>query len=76
MGEERIQLPLKQGHLMFHWQVHVGPTMNFSFVIFRGIQTSIAKELYSFVIFQGGGGGGGGGGGPDPCLHLWVCALI
>ena len=31
-----------------------------SFVIFQGIRTSIAKEPYSFVIFQGGGGGGGG----------------
>ena len=26
------------------------------FVIFHGIQTSIDKEPYSFVIFQGGGG--------------------
>ena len=32
---------------------------------FWGIQTSIAKKPYIFVIFQGGGGGGGGG--QDPC---------
>ena len=30
-------------------------------MISQGIRTSIAKEPYSFVIFQGGGGGGGGG---------------
>ena len=28
-----------------------------SFVIFQGIRTSIAKEPYSFVIFQGWGSG-------------------
>ena len=31
-------------------------------MIFKGIQTSIAKKPYIFVIFQVGGGGGG----PDP----------
>ena len=30
-----------------------------SFVIFQGIQSSIAKKPFIFVIFQGGGGGGG-----------------
>ena len=35
----------------------------YSFVIFKGIQTSIAKGPCSFVIFQGGGG-------PDPLPHL------
>ena len=29
-----------------------------SFVIFKGIQASIAKKFYIFVIFQGGGGVG------------------
>ena len=33
-------------------------------MIFQGIRTSIAKEPYSFVIFQGGGGGGSG---PSVC---------
>ena len=28
------------------------------FVIFQGIPTSIAKEPYIFIIFQGGGGSG------------------
>ena len=32
-----------------------------SLVVLQGIQTSIAKKPYIFVIFQGGGGGG-----PDP----------
>ena len=35
-------------------------------MIFQGIRTSIAKEPYSFVIFQAEGGGGGGGGALDP----------
>ena len=39
-------------------------------VIFQGIQTSNAKKLYSFVIFQEGGGGGGGV--PNPLLPFWI----
>ena len=39
-----------------------------SFVIFQGTRTSIAKEPYSFVIFQGGG--------PDPLSPLWIHAWI
>ena len=31
-------------------------------MIFQGVQSSIAKKPYSFVIFQAGGGVGGGGG--------------
>ena len=38
-----------------------------SFVIFQGLRTCIAKEPYSFVIFQGGGGGGGGYGSAHVC---------
>ena len=34
-------------------------------MIFQGTQTSIAKNLYIFVIFQGGGGGVG-----TPCPPL------
>ena len=37
---------------------------DFVIVIFQGIQTSIAKKPYIFVIFQGGRGGGG----PDPLV--------
>ena len=52
-------------------------------MIFQGIQTSIAKKPYIFVIFQGGGGGGGGGQDPlspplDPHMDMKtvvVCKL-
>ena len=51
--------------MAFLWRADDGPTLNAgwlgSFVIFQGIQTSIAKKPYIFVIFQGGGGGGGSG---------------
>ena len=41
-----------------------------SFMIFQGIQTSIAKKPYIFVIFQGVGG-------TDPLSPLlWICACI
>ena len=46
--------------MVFRWRANDGPTLNTGyggFVIFQGIWTSIAKEPYSFVIFQGG---------PDP----------
>ena len=46
-------------HLMLAWLLCDFPN-------FHGIRTGIAKETYSFVIFQGGGGGGGVGGGLDP----------
>ena len=36
-----------------------------SFVIFKGIETSIAKKPNISVIFQGGGG-------PDPLSPLWT----
>ena len=38
-----------------------GPSLNAGLVAlyFKGIPTSIAKEPYIYVIFQGGGGGGG-----------------
>ena len=39
------------------------------FVIFQGIQTSIAMKPYIFVIFRGGGG-------PDPCALLWIGTWI
>ena len=45
--------------MAFRWRADDGQTWNGldSFVIFQGIPTSIAKEPYIFVIFQGG---------PDP----------
>ena len=60
--------------MAFRWCAHDGPTSNAgligSFVIFKGIRISIAKELYIFVIFQGGGGGGGGKGLDPLCPPL------
>ena len=40
-------------------------------MIFHGIETNIAKEPYSFVIFQEAGGGGG-----VQTLDLHMIALI
>ena len=51
--------------MAFCWQAHGGPTLN-ARLVFQGIQTSVAKRPYIFVIFRGGGGGGGGGGDPAP----------
>ena len=69
MRGERIQIPLKAGH---NWPATKTPfklcfaggvddslyieCLLGSFVIFLGIWTSIAKNSYSFVIFQGGSG--------------------
>ena len=39
---------------LFRWRADGGPTLNAS-LVFQGIQTSIAKKPYIFVIFQGGG---------------------
>ena len=39
--------------MSFKWR-NAGLTLNADFVIFQGIQTSIAKKPYIFVIFQGG----------------------
>ena len=43
--------------MAFRWRADESPTLNAVFVaknvIFHGIQTSIDKEPYSFVIFQG-----------------------
>ena len=64
----RIQIPLLTGHQRpasetpFKWRFAGGPMiaqhgmLAWYFVIFQGIPTSIAKEPYCFVIFQGGGG--------------------
>ena len=53
MGISRIFL-----YMAFRWRADNDPTLNAglvsSFVIFQGIQTSIAKEPCSFVIFPGG----------------------
>ena len=46
----RIQIPLLAGYQWPNIECLLG-----SFVIFQGIRTSIAKEPYIFVIFQGGG---------------------
>ena len=45
----------------FRWRADDDPTLNAGLVAlcFKGIRTSIAKEPYIFVIFQGRGG-------PDP----------
>ena len=46
--------------MAFCWRADDGPALNaglVAFVIFQGIQTSIAKKPYIFVIFQGLGGG-------------------
>ena len=45
--------------MAFRWQADGGPTLSAGLVavILQGILTSIAKESYIFVIFQGG---------PDP----------
>ena len=46
--------------MAFRWRVDDSPTLNaglVSFMIFQGIQTSIAKKPYIFVIFHGGGRG-------------------
>ena len=47
----------------YHWKrANNGPTLNAGLVVLRfvnGIQTSIAKERYTYVIFQVGGGGSG-----------------
>ena len=75
-----FQIPLKAG---YHWSTSKTPfklrlladrcwLSNIecwvgSFVIFLGIRTNIAKELYSFVIFQGGG--------PD-LSPLWMRACL
>ena len=42
----------------FRWRADDGPTLNAG-LVFQGIQTSIAKKPYTFVIFQGWGS-------PDP----------
>ena len=46
--------------MAFRWRADDGPLLNAGLVavVFQGIRTSIAKEPYIFVIFQGGG--------PDP----------
>ena len=61
--------------MAFRWRTDDSTTWNAglvqfcSFVIFQGISTSIAKEPYIFVIFQGG---------PDPLPppdpHMYVFA--
>ena len=52
-GKAGHQLPASKTLLM------IGPTLNPGFEILLGIQTSVAKKSYSYVIFQGGDG-------PDP----------
>ena len=58
-GGERIQMKLKAGS-------DNGTTSNVGILmIFEGIlRTFIAREPYSFVVFQGGGGSDL----PDPCI--------
>ena len=44
--------------MAFCWRADDGSTLNAdfgSFVVFKRFRNSIDKELYSFVIFQGGG---------------------
>ena len=51
--------------MAFRWLADDVPTLNAGLVAldFKGIRTSIAKELYIFVIFQGS---------PDSLAHLWI----
>ena len=51
--------------MAFRWQADDGPTLNAGLVAFdfKEIRTSIAKEPYVFVIFQGG---------PDPLSPRWI----
>ena len=51
--------------MAFCWRADGGPTLNAS-LVFQGIQTSIAKKPYIFVIFQGGGV-------RTPCPPHWIC---
>ena len=37
---------------MFRWHANDDTTLNAVFVIFKGIQTSIARKPYIFVIFE------------------------
>ena len=57
----RIKIPGPSSARQRRWRADDGPTLNVglvrSFVIFKGIKTSIAKKPFIFVIFQGG---------PDP----------
>ena len=54
--------------MTFRWRADDDPTLNASLVAlsFSGMQISIAKTPYIFVIFRGGGGG------PDPLSPLWI----
>ena len=49
-----ISPPAKRHLMAFRWRAYDGPTSNNGLVIFQGIRTSIAKNPYIFVIFQGG----------------------
>ena len=53
--------------MAFRWRADNGPTL-YAGLFFQGFRTSIAKEPYIFVIFQGGGGTGG----PDPLSPFWI----
>ena len=82
-GGGRIQIPLLAGHQRpacetpfnaFRWRADDSNMECWlgSFLIFQGISTSIAKEPYIFVIFQGRGGGGPLAPPLDP--HMYVFA--
>ena len=56
--------------MAFPWRADDGPPLNAGLValwILCGIRTSIAKNTYIFVIFQGEGV-------RTPCPHLWIRA--
>ena len=62
-----ITCPPAKRHLRFAG----GPMVGWlgSFMVLQGIRTSIAKEPYSFVIFQWGGV-------RTPCPLLWIRTLL
>ena len=73
-GVQRIRLSLfflflvDEGRVADRWRPDIECWLG-SFVIFLVISTSIAKEPYSFVIFQGVGSW-------PPALRLWIRACV
>ena len=66
--------------MVFRWRADESPTLNAdligSFVIFQGIQTSIAKKPNIIVIFQGGSGPPVPSSGSPHVLHRFKCTAV
>ena len=71
MGWREDRNATKSGPLSARQRNDNGPTLNAGLVavVFQGIRTSIAKEPYIFVIFQGGGSGPPFP--PSGSAHVW-----